>query len=161
MDGTNGLQDLSNQEFANDLVSGQYRVTIEPTDWECSVNSIDSGIGITKVIVVPQNDDLIITNGPMIDVSQENFTDGSSTICDVGGQGFLYLNVFNNQEGELVFEYEGENAVSQALDNTLYKVRIQNTVERGVLTINNVQTLCRLEEEINLEIGEPLSLIHI
>ena len=70
MDGTNGLQDLSNQEFANDLVSGQYRVTIEPTDWECSVNSVDSGIGITKVIVVPQNDDLIITNGPLIDVSE-------------------------------------------------------------------------------------------
>ena len=37
MDGTNGLQDLSNQEFANDLFSGQYRVTIEPTDWELSL----------------------------------------------------------------------------------------------------------------------------
>jgi hypothetical protein len=106
MDGTNGLQDLSNQEFANDLLPGQYRVTVEPSDWDCTVNSIDSGIGITKVIIVPQNDDLIITNGPLIDVSEYNFTDGSDNICKVGGSGYLYVNVFNNYEGEISFDYE-------------------------------------------------------
>ena len=43
------------------------------------------------------------TNGPLIDVSEYNFTDGSDNICKVGGSGYLYVNVFNNYEGEISF----------------------------------------------------------
>ena len=104
---------------------------------------------------MPQNDDLIITNGPLIDVSEYNFTDGSDNICKVGGSGYLYVNVFNNYEGEISFDYENVPLTQvDRIDNTLYRLYIDQSVEKGTLTVYNEEG-CRLEEEINLEIGEP------
>ena len=156
MDGSNGLSNLSNQEFANNLTPGQYRVTVEPINWTCTLNSIDSGIGTVKVITVPQNQDLVITNGPLIDVSEYNFTNGSSTICESGGSGYLYVNVFNNYDGNIEFYYSDENnpVPYQQLDNTTFKVEISESFEIADLIIKNEEG-CRVSAEIDLQIGKP------
>ena len=43
-------------------------------------------IGLIEYITVPQNDDLVITNGPFIIPGEYDFNDKTNlTICDVGG----------------------------------------------------------------------------
>ena len=67
----------------------------------------------------------------------------------------MYVNVFNNYEGEISFDYENVPLTQvDRIDNTLYRLYIDKSVEKGTLTVYNEEG-CRLEEEINLEIGEP------
>ena len=62
-------------------------------------------IGLIEYITVPQNDDLVITNGPFIIPGEHDFNDKTNlTICDVGGAG-NHMEVFNNYEGDLEFYY--------------------------------------------------------
>ena len=108
------------------------------------------------MITVPQNQDLVITNAPLIDVSEYNFTNGSSTICESGGSGYLYVNVFNNYDGNIEFYYSDENnpVPYQQLDNTTFKVEISESFEIADLIIKNEEG-CRVSAEIDLQIGKP------
>ena len=92
--------------FALNLSPGQYKISVAPMNWSCVGISPYESIGAIEYITVPQNEDLVITNGPFIDVSEYDFTDPSQlTICEPGGAGNLYVKVFNNYDGELFFYY--------------------------------------------------------
>ena len=157
MDGTNGLPNLANQEFANNLIPGQYKISVVPINWSCVGQSPFDTVAISEFITVPQNQDLVITNGPLINLSEYDFTDPNQlTICDVGGAGNLYIRVFNNYDGNLTFYYPTEADLVQAeqLDGQSYKLQISSSVENGKLTVTN-QEGCRLTVDVSLEIGEP------
>ena len=156
-DGTNGTQNLFMQSFAFNLTPGQYKVSVAPMNWSCVGVSPYQSIGAIEYITVPQNEDLVITNGPFIDVSEYDFTDPSQlTICETGGAGNLYVKVFNNYDGELFFYYptDADLVVKQQIDNTTYRLQITSSVESGSLTVVN-QEGCRVSKGINLEIGQP------
>ena len=73
-------------------------------NWTCVGISPYSSVGVIKYITVPANEDLAITNGPFIVSSEYDFiTPGNITICDVGGSGDLYVDVFDNYDGSLEF----------------------------------------------------------
>jgi hypothetical protein len=157
MDGTNGLANLANQEFANNLTPGQYKISVIPINWTCVGQSPFDTVAISKFITVPQNQDLVITNGPLINLSEYDFTDPNQlTICDIGGAGNLYVRVFNNYDGDLSFYYPTDADLLQAeqLDGQSYRLQISSSVEDGKLTVTN-QEGCRLTVDISLKIGEP------
>ena len=86
LDGTNGTENLFMQSFALNLTPGQYKISVAPMNWSCVGISPYESIGAIEYITVPQNEDLVITNGPFIDVSEYDFTDPSQlTICEPGG----------------------------------------------------------------------------
>ena len=157
LDGTNGTQNLFMQSFALNLTPGQYKVSVAPMNWSCVGISPYESIGAIEYITVPQNEDLVITNGPFIDVSEYDFTDPSQlTICEPGGAGNLYVKVFNNYDGELFFYYPTETdlVVKEQIDNTTFRLQISSSVASGTLTVVNAEG-CRVSEGINLEIGQP------
>ena len=157
MNGNSGLPNLANQEFANNLIPGQYKISVVPINWSCVGQSPFDTVAISKVITIPQNQDLVITNGPFIDVSEYDFTDPTQlTICDVGGAGNLYVKVFNNYDGDLTFYYPNETDLvpAEQLDGQSYRVQISQSVADGVLTVTNDEG-CRLSVNVGLEIGEP------
>ena len=99
----------------------------------------------------------MITSGPLINLSEYDFTDPNQfTICDVGGAGNLYVKVFNNYEGDLSFYYptDTELVPAEQLDGQSYRVQISQSVADGVLTVTNEEG-CRLSVDVGLEIGEP------
>ena len=156
-DGTNGQANLFMQSFAFNLTPGQYKVSVAPMNWSCVGVSPYQSIGAIEYITVPQNDDLVITNGPFIDVSEYDFTDPSQlTICEPGGAGNLYVKVFNNYDGELFFYYptDADLVVKQQIDNTTFRLQISSSVASGTLTVVNEEG-CRVSKGINLEIGQP------
>ena len=156
-DGTNGQFNLYMQKYADYLTPGQYKVSVTPQGWSCIGVSPYDTVGDIEYITVPQNDDLVITNGPVIDVSEYDFIDPNQlTICEPGGAGNLYVKVFNNYEGDLYFYYPTEaNLVSaEQIDNDSYRIQISSSVAVGDLTVVN-QEGCRITETINLQIGTP------
>ena len=158
MDGTNGLPNISDQSFAFNLVPGQYKISVAPMNWTCVGISPYSSVGVIKYITVPANEDLAITNGPFIVASEYDFiTPGNITICDVGGSGDLYLDVFDNYDGSLEFYYPDSatllGTVAQ-IDDKTYKLGITSSVASGTLTVVN-SVGCRVSASINLEIGQP------
>jgi hypothetical protein len=157
MNGNSGLPNLANQEFANNLVPGQYKISVVPINWSCVGQSPFDTVAISKVITIPQNQDLVITNGPFIDISEYDFTDPTQlTICDVGGAGNLYVKVFNNYDGDLTFYYPNDTDLvpAEQLDGQSYRVQISQSEADGVLTVTNDEG-CRLSVDVGLEIGEP------
>ncbi len=157
MNGTSGLPNLANQEFANNLVPGQYKISVIPINWSCSGQSPFDTVAVSEFITVPQNDDLVITNGPVIDVSEYDFIDPNQlTICEPGGAGNLYVKVFNNYEGDLYFYYptEANLVTAEQIDNDSYRIQISSSEAVGDLTVVN-QEGCRITETINLQIGTP------
>ena len=156
-DGNNGQQNLYMQQFANTLVGGIYRISVLPLNWDCISGNTRERIGKVITRTVPQNDDLVITNGPVIDVSEYDFLDPNQlTICEPGGAGNLYVKVFNNYDGELDFYYpDAATLISkEKLDNDSYRLLIDNAVAEGELTVVNTEG-CRVSRSINLEIGDP------
>ena len=159
MNGTGGLLNLANQRFSNNLTPGQYRVSVAPTTWLCPLVNVYDKIGLVEFITVPQNDDLVITNGPFIIPSQYDFKDPTvKTICDVGGSGNLYVEVFDNYEGDLEFYYPDKSATSllthKKKDGKLYELPIAATSATGSLTVVNEEG-CQIGVIVNLEIGVP------
>ena len=158
MDGTNGLPKISDQSFAFNLIPGQYKISVAPMNWTCTGVSPYSTVGLVKYITVPANEDLAITNGPFIVPSEYDFiTPGVITICDVGGAGDLYLDVFDNYDGDLEFYYPDEitllGTVSK-IDDKTYKLGIVSSVASGTLTVVN-SVGCRISASVMLEIGQP------
>ena len=156
-DGTNGQENLYMQSFAFNLTPGQYKVSVAPINWSCVGIDPYQSIGAIEYITVPQNEDLVITNGPFIDVSEYDFLDPSQiTICEPGGTGNLYVKVFNNYDGELFFYYptDADLVVKEQIDNTTFRLQITSSVASGTLTVVN-QEGCRVSKGINLEIGQP------
>ncbi len=146
MNGSSGLPNLANQQFANNLEPGQYKINVVPMNWSCTGQSPFDTVAISKFITVPQNQDLVITNGPLINLSEYDFTDPSQlTICDIGGAGNLYVRVFNNYDGDLFFYYPTDADLIQAekLDGQSYRLQIASSVQDGQLTVVN-QEGCRL-----------------
>ena len=157
MNGNNGLPDLGDQEFANNLIPGQYKISVVPKNWSCPGQSPFDSVAIERFITVPQNQDLVITNGPLIDLSEYDFTDPNQlTICDEGGAGNLYIRVFNNYDGDLFFYYptDADLVQSEKIDGQSYRLQIPNSTSDGTLTVVN-QEGCRLTVNVSLEIGEP------
>ena len=156
-DGTNGQDNLYMQTFSNNLTPGQYKISVAPLNWDCvGVNPYES-IGAIEYITVAQNEDLVITNGPVIDVSEYDFSDPNQlTICEVGGAGYLYIKVFDNYEGTLNFYYPTQNTLvpHEKIDNTSYKIQISSSVAVGDLTVENEEG-CKISKEIRLDIGTP------
>ena len=156
-DGNNGTNNLYMQSFANNLTPGQYKISVAPMNWGCVGISPYDNIGAVEFITVPQNQDLVITNGPLINLSEYDFTDPSQlTICDIGGAGNLYVRVFINYDGDLFFYYPTDTDLVQAepLDGQTYRLQIASSVQNGQLTVVN-QEGCRLTVDVGLEIGEP------
>ena len=159
MNGTGDLPNLANQRFSNNLTPGQYRISVAPTTWLCPLKNVYDKIGLIEYITVPQNDDLVITNGPFIISSQYDFKDQTNlTICDVGGAGNLYVEVFDNYDGDLEFYYPDRAASSllphKKLDGKLYELPISATAATGSLTVVNEEG-CQIAATVNLEIGVP------
>jgi len=145
------------QSFAFNLTPGQYKVSVAPINWSCVGIDPYQSVGAIEYITVPQNEDLVITNGPFIDVSEYDFSDPSqTTICQPGGTGNLYVKVFNNYDGELFFYYptDADLVVKEQIDNTTFRLQITSSVASGTLTVVN-QEGCRVSKGINLEIGQP------
>ena len=159
MNGNGGLPDLAGQRFSNNLTPGQYRVSVAPRVWLCPLISKYANIGLIEYITVPQNDDLVVTNGPFIISSQYDFKDPTKkTICDVGGAGNLYVEIFDNYEGDLEFYYPDKAPTSllphKQLDGKLYELPIAATSATGSLTVVNEEG-CQISVIVNLEIGVP------
>ena len=159
MDGSSNLPNLANQRFSNNLTPGQYRISVAPTTWLCPLKNVYDKIGLIEYITVPQNDDLVITNGPFIIPSQYDFKDQTNlTICDVGGAGNLYVEVFDNYDGNLEFYYPDTAASSllphRKIDGKLYELPISATAATGSLTVVNEEG-CQVAATVNLEIGVP------
>ena len=156
-DGTNGQDNLYMQTFSNNLTPGQYKISVASLNWDCvGVNPYDS-IGAIEYITVSQNEDLVITNGPLIDVSEYDFSDPNQlTICEAGGAGYLYVKVFDNYEGQLSFYYPSESDLvsHEKIDNTSYKIQITSSVALGDLTVVNAEG-CKISKEVKLDIGTP------
>ena len=159
MDGSGDLPNLTNQRFSNNLTPGQYKISVAPTTWLCPLKDVYEKIGLIEYITVPQNQDLAITNGPFIIPSQYDFKDPlASTICDIGGKGRLYVEVFDVADGNLEFYYPDNSSTSllshKPVDGNLYELPIDATSATGSLTIVNEEG-CQIAVTISLEIGEP------
>ena len=79
-------------------------------------------------------------------------------ICDVGGSGKLYVEVFNNYDGILQFYYPSPIAsdllTSIRVDGNTYELPIVAAAATGSLTVVN-EIGCQVSADINLEIGTP------
>ena len=83
----------------------------------------------SKNITVPQNEDLVITNGPLINVMNTIFLIQTNLpFVMPGGAGNLYVKVFNNYDGELFFYYPTDTdlVVKEQIDNTTFRLQISS-----------------------------------
>ena len=143
------LTEARNTTALNDLSPGKYKLEIKAEVSDCEGDKENERL-LTHVefINVPKTADLLITDGPFID----------EDLCK-GEPGRLYVEVFNNYEGQLNFYYNGEAiGVDQEVVNKkegAYTLIVEKPVSLSELVITNSDG-CEVRSKIEiLDIGDP------
>ena len=139
------LPQYTNQTVLRNLDVGVYKVEVSSLSSSCdgdeSVYTFAS-----EIIEILPNPDLFVVSGPFVD----------QDLCE-GNPGRLSIEIFDNNQGELFFYYEGEEV--QVEDNPqvneqTHTLLIHTPVENGLLRIVNEEG-CSLTKPVNLQLGEP------
>lgn len=139
------LSQYKNQTYLSGLEPGKYRVEIQSLNENCEGN-FSIYTSYEEIIEVEQNPDLVIVSGPYIDAD----------IC-AGNPGRISVEVFNNNQGELIFYYDGELVQEEdnpQVNEQTHTLLIEAPKESATLQIVNSQG-CTLTKQLNLALGEP------
>ena len=139
------IPEFRNQTHMSGLEPANYKVEIQSLNEMCD-GYASAYTFYEEIITVEQNPDLFIVSGPFIDAD----------IC-AGNPGRIAVEVFNNNQGELFFYYNGEQV--QVEDNPqvneqTHTLLIDTPVENATLQIINEQG-CSLTKDLDIRIGEP------
>lgn len=145
---TDGLKHLSahdNQTLLDEVPVGIYRLEVKAPNTKCT-----SGTSVysyyTEDIEITPNPTLHILSGPFIE----------DTICK-GKPGRVTIEIFDNNQGNLYFYYEGKAIQKEAfeqINEQTYTLLIENPLEEGELEILNAEG-CSIKHKINLALGTP------
>ncbi|MDA8924151.1 gliding motility-associated C-terminal domain-containing protein [Flavobacteriaceae bacterium] len=139
------LPQYANQAVLSGLDAGVYKIEVRSLNNNCSgAESIYTFV--SEIIEVLPNPDLFIVSGPFVDAD----------LCG-GNPGRLSIEVFDNNQGELFFYYEGEQIQEEdnpQVNEQTHTLLIHTPVENGTLRIVNEQG-CFITKELNLQLGEP------
>jgi len=137
LDGVASSPSLTNQDYSNELVSGTYRITIQPIGISCGATNLD----VQKVIKVDPNKELYIIEGPMLD--------GNLCLLE---PGFISITLFNNLQDEVYFYYNGDLIVTGSEDFVTQTV----TVTSGAASGSTITSTVYFEQQrYNLAIENP------
>ena len=138
------LPQYKNQTLLRGLDPGVYKVEVSALNNSCN-GSGSIYTFASETIEVLSNPDLFIVSGPFVDTD----------LCE-GNPGRLSIEVFDNNQGQLLFYYNDEQLQVEnnpQVNEQTYTLLIDTPLEKSELRIVNEQG-CTITKELNLELGE-------
>ena len=142
------LPNFTNRTYLNNLDAGKYKLIIRSQNSECPENNIASNNYYEEVIIVPNNKELYIVEGPVI---------VDDDLCR-GLPGRVYVKVFDNLQGKLAFYYNNEIlslAEDQPSNEGEYFLLLEKPVDQADFLVSNEEG-CSVSVDLQIsEIGPP------
>ena len=139
------LVEFKNKTHLTGLESANYKLEIRSLNDVCE-GSASRYTLYEEIITVEQNPDLFIVSGPFID----------EAIC-TGNPGRISIEVFNNNQGQLFFYYDGVQVQEEdnpQVNEQTHTLLIESPKEMATLQVVNEQG-CSLTQTLDFRLGEP------
>ena len=135
------LPNIANSTYQSNLIPGIYKIVIQSRFSDCNIRN--SRNFFEQIIQVPVNDELTSLGSPYI-TDQE--------LC-AGNPGQIFVDIFDNQAGQLTFYYNGEIIQNPTrYSETQYGLDIIRPLDNSTLLIVN-ELGCTIRFNISLGLG--------